>query len=402
MSAAILLTRLGLATLAFTLLAGLLMLARRPLRERLGAEAVYALWLLVPLGVALCCWPAHQRTVPAAVQAVHAASLPAAAAIPAAETPLAAFVLGAWLLGAAASALHLGRRQRRFTRSLGAMTRVDRDTWIGARSDAGPMLVGLLAPRIVLPADYAERYDAHELAAVLDHERLHRRRGDLWWNLLGAGLRCAFWFHPLAAAAQRCCLADQELACDSAVLRRRAHAPQTYANALLKTQMAAQLPLGCAMGAGSPLRERIVNLGRRPAPRRVRTLVALVLAGAAAAGSGLAWAASSEVVAAAAAADKPDYSIKMRVAIHGAQSAPRLLVRAREPFAVAGEHEGKTWRVAFRADPSGDNRVRLAGTISVDGKIVAAPVLVGALGENVRVQVGDDVAVTLVVHEMAY
>jgi beta-lactamase regulating signal transducer with metallopeptidase domain len=69
MSAAALLTRLGLATLAFTVLAGGLVLARRALRERLGAEAVYALWLLVPLGVGLCCWPVHRELMPAAAAA---------------------------------------------------------------------------------------------------------------------------------------------------------------------------------------------------------------------------------------------------------------------------------------------------------------------------------------------
>ena len=34
------------------------------MRARLGAGAAYALWLMVPLGLALCCWPRHQASLP--------------------------------------------------------------------------------------------------------------------------------------------------------------------------------------------------------------------------------------------------------------------------------------------------------------------------------------------------
>lgn len=301
MSAVALLTRLGLATLAFTVLAGGLVLARRALRERLGAEAAYALWLLVPLGVGLCCWPVHREVVPveaAAAPVLHAGLLQSLPAAPSTGSDAAAVLACIWLLGAAGSALQLCLRQRAFIRALGALQRLEEDTWISTRSDAGPLLAGLLRPRIVVPADYATRYSPQEQAAVLAHERMHRSRGDLWWNALCAALRCAFWFHPLASGAQRAYLADQELACDSAVLRSGTHAPHTYANALLKTQLGVALPLGCAMQAASPLRERILNLARRPAPRRLRVLTALVLAGAAVAGGQIAWAASAEKVAA--------------------------------------------------------------------------------------------------------
>lgn len=446
MSAVALLARLGVATLLFTVLAGALMLARRPLRARLGAEAAYALWLLVPLGVALCCWPVHRQTVRIEMAAVAALpDLPAALGqAPAAAPQLAMLLLCAWLAGAGASILLLCLKQRAFTRALGALRRLDEDSWIGARTDAGPMLVGLLRPRIVLPADYATRYTTQEQAAVLAHERMHRRRGDLWWNALCAVLRCVFWFHPLASAAQRAFLADQELACDSAVLRSRAHAPHTYAEALLKTQAGAAVPLGCAMGAASPLRERILNLGRHGSPPRVRVLVALLLAAFAAAGAHLAWAASAEVVMVAAvppaieqdtsptlkgstmtdrfktalplglaalvagagvqaqpSTPSAAYGVRMDIGIHGEQAAPRVLVKEKEPFAVAGEHAGKPWRVEFTIDRTTERMVRLTGRILEDGKTIAAPVLVGPLGERMGVKVGDDVQVALVVQENA-
>lgn len=444
MSATALVARLGVATLVFTVLAGALMLARRPLRARLGAEAAYALWLLVPLGLALCCWPVHRQTVRMEMAAVAAhPDLPAALGqVPAAAPQLTMSLVCVWLAGAGAGALLLCLKQRAFMRPLGALRRVGEDSWIAARTDVGPMLVGLLRPRIVLPADYATRYSAHEQAAVLAHERVHRRRGDLWWNALCAFLQCVFWFHPLAYGARLAFLADQELACDSAVLRSRVHAPHIYAEALLKTQAGAAVPLGCAMGAASQLRERILNLGRRGSPRRVRVLVALLLAAFAAAGAQLAWAASAEVVMVPAAAPAIEqdnsptlkgstmtdrfkttlplglaalvagsgvqaqpstpsaaYGVRMEIGIHGEQAAPRVLVKEKEPFAVAGEHAGKPWRVEFTIDRTAERMVRLSGRILEDGKTIAAPVLVGPLDERMGVKVGDDVQLALVVQE---
>lgn len=403
-----LLTRLGLATLVFSMLAALLMLVRHPLRTRLGAEAMYALWLLLPLGVALCCWPVHRQLMqmqPAVLPVLGTGMLPSLEALPLAGPGYAIIALCTWLLGAAGSALLLCRRQRQFIQSLGVLQHAGGDTWISGRSDIGPMLVGLLRPRIVLPAGFDRHYSAQEQAAVLAHERMHRRRGDLWWNLLGAALRCVFWFHPLGLATQRCYLADQELACDSAVMRSGLHAPKAYANALLKTQTSISLPLGCAMQAATPIRERILNLGRCGSGRRVRVSMAIVLALAAVSGGRLAWAASGEVVAAAAVEaagvvrTQASYGVNMTIAIHGEQATPRLLVRAGEPFAVAGEHGGTSWRIEFTLDRIGGGMARLAGKIMEGGQIIAAPVLVGALGERMSVQIGDDVRVALVVQE---
>jgi len=92
------------------------------------------------------------------------------------------------------------------------------------------------------------------------------------------------------------------------------------------------------------------------------------------------------------------YEVRMDLGIHGETTSPRLLVRENEPFAVAGEHGGKPWRVEFTLGRTSDARsVRLAGKILDGGKTLAAPVLVGPLGEPVGVKVGDDVRVSMVV-----
>lgn len=397
MSAAGLLLRLGLATLVFTLLAGAMMLARRPLRRRLGASAAYALWLLVPLGVALCGWPAHQELIyiPAALEAAsHTDTAPqAATAVTAPQWQ--AGVLLLWLLGAAGSLLLLCRRQYAFVRSLGPLHDEGQGVWTSSRPDAGPVLVGLPRPRIVLPADFTRRYGAREQEAVLAHEGVHRRRGDLWWNVLAALLRCGFWFHPLAAAAQRRYLADQELACDSAVLRQAGIAPRTYAEALLKTRLDAGVPLGCGMGAASPLRERILNLGQAAAPRRAGFAVALALMAGSTAGAGLAWAASTDTVTVAvtpSSAAGAAWRVVLDLGVD--DGAPRHLdtmVRGALHLDGLRDAEGHACTADLAFSPMSEGAIDVRVRLACDGRPVSAPRLLARAGDPVTVTVGESV-----------
>ena len=94
------------------------------------------------------------------------------------------------------------------------------------------------------------------------------------------------------------------------------------------------------------------------------------------------------------------YEVRMDLGIHGEATSPRLLVRENEAFAVAGEHGGKPWRVEFTLDKTSDaGSIRLAGKITEGGQTLAAPVLVGKLGEQVGVKVGDDLRVAMVVRQ---
>ena len=124
-----------------------------------------------------------------------------------------------------------------------------------------PAVVGLWRPRIVLPADAMQRYDATERDLMLAHERTHVARGDLPANAVVAVLRCLFWFNPLVHLAAQRFRHDQELACDAHVVRRHPRARRAYGEAMLKTQLArGLLPLGCHWAHTHPLRERIEML----------------------------------------------------------------------------------------------------------------------------------------------
>jgi ankyrin repeat protein len=161
----------------------------------------------------------------------------------------------------------------------------------------GPALVGALAPRVVLPADFAERFSPEEQVVVVAHERVHQSGGDAQINLIVATARAVLWFHPLVHIAARLIRVDQELACDETVIARFPAARRLYAGAMLKTQLVgAPVPLGChwLTGGKRELRNRITHLTRMPG--RPRRILGAALAGLLAlTGGAVAWAAQPAV-----------------------------------------------------------------------------------------------------------
>lgn len=249
---------------------------RQSLRRWGGSGVVYAVWALVPLASLARLLPQFPTT---AVEWLPVAALKvtAWAAIPVAphrdvEATSIAMVL--WLVGVAlwsASALF---RQGQLHGTLGRLRRFsgERDVWQTDRVDAGPLLVGMLRPRIVVPADFDERYSAVQQRLVLAHERVHRRRHDLWANMLVALLQAVFWFNPLFHYAAGRFRRDQELACDEAVLSMHPGSAVAYAEAILQTQLGAgRAPIACHWQRHHPLKERIMQLkSQRPGRTRRR------------------------------------------------------------------------------------------------------------------------------------
>lgn len=80
----------------------------------------------------------------------------------------------------------------------------------------GPMLVGVLRPRVLLPD---ETLAGRELALVLQHELTHFKRRDLWFKAAQALCACLHWFNPLVYLMNRCMNYACESACDERVMR---------------------------------------------------------------------------------------------------------------------------------------------------------------------------------------
>jgi TonB family protein len=242
---------------------------------------------------------APSRVASAAATPVPAAALSAAQVEEAAVTSspdLAPILLSLWLLGVAASAAALTIRQVRFSRAVGRLSFAPGTERLAyaAHAGVGPMVIGVLSPKIVLPADFQTRYTPEEQAAVLAHEHAHLRAGDTRANLLIAVIRCAGWFNPFVHIAAACAHLDQELARDADVAARFPEARRPYAEALLKSQLAENdVAIACGWTSRSArlLKKRIAMLAK-PSPSRPRRLAGATAAVCASVLAGLlAWAA---------------------------------------------------------------------------------------------------------------
>jgi beta-lactamase regulating signal transducer with metallopeptidase domain len=245
------LAKLNLAAAAAILI---VLVLRRPILRLFGAQAVYALWLIVPMAAIASLLPAL-RTV------TVTSTGPDLAHMINSQPWLSGAAIAAWLIGAAVVALSLASGQRRFMRR-------------AARGRAGPAIVGVIDPRLILPRDFAERFTPQEQALIRAHERVHMERDDPRANAVLAAVQCLFWFNPLVHIAASRVRLDQELSCDAVVVARYPKERKRYAATMLKTQLAEQpLPVGCYWPAAGkhPLEARIALL-TAPSPGAARQL----------------------------------------------------------------------------------------------------------------------------------
>ena len=265
------------ANLAWASLLMLVVLAaRRPFAALFGAGPAYALWLLPALRLVMPQMPSLAPDLPALAPAETlvvwvgdaAAPLPPQGG-PGQWVPL---MLAIWALGAAAFLLWQFVSYRRFVaemrltaRSLGNHGGVP---LIESGAVQGPVALGLIRRRIVVPADFDTRYTAQEQRLALEHERVHHRRGDIWWNHLGLIVLALNWFNPVAWLAFRAFRIDQELACDAAVAAGAS--PETrhdYARALIKSASRPGLIAACPLNHADQLKRRLKMMKTHKASR---------------------------------------------------------------------------------------------------------------------------------------
>ena len=93
------------------------------------------------------------------------------------------------------------------------------------------------------------------------------------------------------------------------------------------------------------------------------------------------------------AARAPSYLVDMVLDAGGTRSAPRVLAKAGEPFAVAAGE----WRLEMTVrEAQASGSVWLAGKLFKGADVVSAPTLLARLDEQATIKTGDgDAAVTL-------
>jgi beta-lactamase regulating signal transducer with metallopeptidase domain len=377
---------------ALLLSAGIALVAPlRPLLLRhLGAGGVYATWLLVPLLLAAAWLPRPaQEPLLVALQAAGTtmtATTPALPVLPAGQAPA---WLTLWLAGAALVATTQAVRQARLARQ-------------GPLLPAGssPALVGLLWPQVALPIDFEQRFNAAERELILAHEQVHRDRRDNFWNLLACLLAALHWWNPLAWWAARRMRADQELACDAAVLATRPGATADYTRALLAAHDLTQhgAPMASRWGTTHPLVERIsmLNHARRLSGLGRMAIGALLLV---AAGLGYALQAAEPPKDGRRAALKLD--ISYRTDKDGERqtlsSQPTLRVRLGERATLMfngtpDKPTPQTLSIALVARDAGNDRVELQMEVGKGSPltVVSRPRLITGNGVKALIEQGRD------------
>jgi beta-lactamase regulating signal transducer with metallopeptidase domain len=146
-----------------------------------------------------------------------------------------------------------------------------------------PAVCGLFRPVILLPCSLVEKLSAEQLRAVLLHETIHLRRGDVWVNCAQALLQIVYWWHPLLWLANARIRRVREEAVDDAVMLALRDDAEIYAPTLLEVaKLAFNCPLASLGLVGilesrSALRQRIERLMDFDAPRKAGLTVISIL-----------------------------------------------------------------------------------------------------------------------------
>lgn len=149
---------------------------------------------------------------------------------------------------------------------------------VAAPVSRGPAVGGWFRPVLLLPPGCVSRLSGEQLRLVILHELRHVRTGDLLVGWLLHVVVSLHWFNPLVWLAQRCWIAEREMACDGWVL---AHAGREqrrcYGETLVCVIESVGRPQPLTMTAGMvafpSLIERRIQAMKCPAPHPLPSLV---------------------------------------------------------------------------------------------------------------------------------
>lgn len=251
-----------------SLLMLLVMGIRIPVARLFGAGVAYGLWLVPALRLVAppAGWFGTDLTsLPPLLVAIDVRADTASLPLDGGPGQWVPILLAVWAGGAALFLLYQVVCYRAFLRRLSASAKSgglhQGVALIESEAVEGPVAVGLIARRIVVPADFSTRYSPAERRLALDHERHHHRRGDIFLNHVALVVLALNWFNPVAWAAFRAFRSDQELSCDCAVAA--AASPEMrceYARALVKSASRPGLIAACPLNRADQLKRRLKML----------------------------------------------------------------------------------------------------------------------------------------------
>ena len=244
----------------------LVLAVRRPAARLFGAGPAYALWLLPLVRLIAPPLPALGADLSSLLPPSSLILTVEGAAAPMSSDvglgPFVPLLLALWGGGAAVFLIRQWLAYRNFLTRLSLDLR-SRGGYRGlplveSAAIEGPLAIGLLDRRIVVPADFDLLYSPEEQKLALAHEAIHHRRGDIWCNLAALLVLALNWFNPIAWVAFRAFRADQELACDAAVAASSpAGSRHDYATALVKSASRSGPIAACPLNHADQLKRRL-------------------------------------------------------------------------------------------------------------------------------------------------
>jgi beta-lactamase regulating signal transducer with metallopeptidase domain len=146
-----------------------------------------------------------------------------------------------------------------------------------------PAVCGLFRPIILLPRTLVDQLTGTQMRAILLHELIHLRRGDVWVNCVQALLQIVYWWHPLLWLANARMRQAREEAVDDAVMQKLRNDADTYAPTLLQVaklvlhRPLTSLGLVGILESHSSLRRRIERLIDFRPPQKAGLTIASAL-----------------------------------------------------------------------------------------------------------------------------
>lgn len=158
-----------------------------------------------------------------------------------------------------------------------------------APKSQGAMLCGIIRPTVLIPElDLLIKGNEAGLRAVLSHELIHFKRGDIRTQLLCLVALSMHWYNPAVRSAASQCIAELELSCDELVTSGFSNDDRiSYGEtviAILRSTAGAKAPLLAQLDPRTgkekrrAVKERFMNIFDTTKKRRGRGIIALSLA----------------------------------------------------------------------------------------------------------------------------
>lgn len=184
-----------------------------------------------------------------------------------------------WLIGLIVKLYDVVMPYIKLKRYLVGSICIDKNVYVSSRVMT-PFSLGLLFPKIYLPAGLSEAY----YPPVIMHEKIHITRKDLWVKAIAVSFTTLFWFCPIWNKVCDACIEDMEAACDEAVVRKSSDTfKRQYAEALI---MVSALPKDTGRLSLSYGREaieerigRVMGYGKIPKESKRKAFLTFVASG---------------------------------------------------------------------------------------------------------------------------